>query len=225
MLTGQPLGAALADAIEKKGVRNADVARHFGIKGPSIYDWLKHGRIGKQHIPGLIAYFADVVEPSHWGIEDGSALAMTPTSPPATAGSYRVVQMDAEAGMGGELVNDDNPEIIHLVDFDRAYIRALMGFVPAPGRLKLVTGRGDSMMPAIQPGDVVLVDTGCEAFDGDGIYLVNSGHGHQIKRLHDRGGVIHVVSDNAVYGPPEPANDRTIIGGKVYLRNRLDRLG
>lgn len=60
----------MREAILRKEVSNAEVARAFGVKGPSVYDWLKHGRIGKQHINQLVAYFADVVPPSHWGIED-----------------------------------------------------------------------------------------------------------------------------------------------------------
>lgn len=69
MLTGPKLGAALREAIRRKGVSNAEVARVFDVKGPSVYDWLKHGRIGKQHINMLVSYFADVVPPAHWGIE------------------------------------------------------------------------------------------------------------------------------------------------------------
>lgn len=146
-----------------------------------------------------------------------------PISPPETDPGYVRVEQIGEADMGDGRVNDDFPDVIRSVDFTEPYIRSLVGFMPAPGRLKLVTGRGDSMVPTIMPGDVVLVDTGCNCFDGDGLYLVNSGNGQQIKRLHDRGGVIHVVSDNAVYAPV-PVNERTVIGGKVYLRNRLDRM-
>ncbi len=51
------------------------------------------------------------------------------------------------------------------------------------------------MTPTIAPGEVVLVDTGTHTFEGDGLYLVNVGHGHQIKRLQDRGRLF-VVSDN-----------------------------
>lgn len=144
-------------------------------------------------------------------------------SPPETDPGYVRVEQIGEADMGDGRVNDDFPDVIRSVDFTEPYIRSLVGFMPAPGRLKLVTGHGDSMVPTIMPGDVVLVDTGCASFDGDGLYLVNSGNGQQIKRLHDRGGVIHVVSDNAVYAPV-PVNERTVIGGKVYLRNRLDRM-
>lgn len=70
MYSGEKLGQALSEAIIKKGVRKADVARAFGIKQPSLSDWIKSGRIGKQHIDKLIEYFSDVVPPSHFGIQN-----------------------------------------------------------------------------------------------------------------------------------------------------------
>lgn len=146
-----------------------------------------------------------------------------PVSGSATERDYvRVQQLDAEAGMGDAVENVDYPEVIRAIDFEPGYIRSIVGFVPAPGRLRLITGNGDSMQPVIQPGDVVVVDTGITAFDGDGIYLINMGNGQQIKRLLDRG-VIHVASDNKSYGDPFPLPVGTLIGGKVYLRNRIER--
>ncbi len=141
----------------------------------------------------------------------------------ATASVYvRVQQLDAEAGMGEAVENPDYPEVIRAIDFEPSYIRSIVGFVPAPGRLRLITGNGDSMQPVIQPGDAVVVDTAITAFDGDGIYLINMGNGQQIKRLVDRG-VIHVASENKSYGDPFPIPEGTVIGGKVYLRNRIER--
>ena len=135
----------------------------------------------------------------------------------------RVQQLDAEAGMGGELVNDDHPEIVRAMDFTPSYIRGLVGFLPPPGRLVLITGRGDSMIPVIQPGDVVMVDTGTTSFDGDGIYLINTGGGHQIKALQHRGDAIYVVSANAGLYPAFPLPKGAQVGGKVYLRTRIER--
>jgi hypothetical protein len=86
MLTGHELVEALERAIALKGVKTADVARHFGIKGPSLYDWLKHGRIGKQHLSALISYFSDVVPPSHWGLDPSAEAAFTPPTLPVSAG-------------------------------------------------------------------------------------------------------------------------------------------
>lgn len=68
MLTGKELGAAISEAIRLKGVSVLDVARHFGVRGPSVHGWIREGRMGKDKIPGLVTYFADVVGPEHWGL-------------------------------------------------------------------------------------------------------------------------------------------------------------
>jgi len=144
---------------------------------------------------------------------------------PARNDDYlRLQHLDAEAGMGDARANPDHPEIIGEQTLAREYIRQVVGFVPRPGRLVLLTGRGDSMLPTIQPGDLLIVDTGITVFDYDGLYLINLGNGQQVKRLVDRGGsLVHVCSDNRLYDPfvmPEDA----VIGGKVYLRQRIERL-
>ena len=42
------------------------MARHFGIKPPSISDWINRGTIDKAKLDELFTYFADVVGPDHW---------------------------------------------------------------------------------------------------------------------------------------------------------------
>ena len=79
MLTGKELGDALRIAIEKKQalwqglgrgrLPKKEIASHFHIQPPSLNDWENFGRIGKQHLNELVAYFSDVVAPSHWGID------------------------------------------------------------------------------------------------------------------------------------------------------------
>lgn len=163
--------------------------------------------------------------PTQTGVADGGATyGSEQVAHSETRCEYvRVQQLDAEAGMGGELVNDDNPEVVRAMDFTPSYIRGLVGFLPPPGRLVLITGRGDSMIPVIQPGDVVMVDTGTTSFDGDGIYLINTGGGHQIKALQHRGDAIYVVSANAGLYPAFPLPRGAQVGGKVYLRTRIER--
>jgi transcriptional regulator with XRE-family HTH domain len=82
MLNGSELGDAIRLAMEMKGVKQRDVAEEFGISQPSVSEWLKFGRVDKRHINHLVAYFADVVSPEHWGL--GDVLPDTgPTSEPA----------------------------------------------------------------------------------------------------------------------------------------------
>lgn len=74
MYTGTQLGDAISTAIDLKIATGAApskkaIAIHFGIRPPSIYDWIKRGTIGKEKIPKLIHFFSDVVDRSHWGID------------------------------------------------------------------------------------------------------------------------------------------------------------
>lgn len=68
MLTGEKLGQAIGEAIRLKGVTQRAVAAHFGVKPPSVQDWIKRGTIDKAKLADLWAYFADVVGPEHWGM-------------------------------------------------------------------------------------------------------------------------------------------------------------
>ncbi|MGL5949114.1 MAG: LexA family protein [Aeromonas sp.] len=78
MFSGEELGKAFLRAYELKKAAGAvksktEVARHFGIKAPSIHDWIKKGSIGKEKLPILWEYFSDVVGPAHWGLSDWPA--------------------------------------------------------------------------------------------------------------------------------------------------------
>ena len=56
------LGHRLAIAMAEKEVDKVTVAKEFGVKPPSVYDWLEHGRIAKHHIPHLLAYFGGTLD-------------------------------------------------------------------------------------------------------------------------------------------------------------------
>lgn len=52
------LGEKLREAMRLRGVTQADVARAFGVKPPTVSkDWLRYGRIAKRHFPRLVEYF------------------------------------------------------------------------------------------------------------------------------------------------------------------------
>lgn len=73
MLNKEELGKAIASAIAKKKSigaikTQAEVAKHFNVKPPSINDWKARGTIDKSKIPELFRYFSDVVGPEHWGL-------------------------------------------------------------------------------------------------------------------------------------------------------------
>jgi predicted XRE-type DNA-binding protein len=85
MHTGAELGRALKAAMGKKGVTQKAVATAFGISQPSVSEWIKFGRIGKQHITKLVEFFGDVVGPEHWGLPHTWVASATHAAPPPAA--------------------------------------------------------------------------------------------------------------------------------------------
>lgn len=94
MLTGKRLGDAIRAAIKAKGVMQIDVAHHFGVRPPSVSDWLNRGTIAKEKLPELFAYFSDVVGPEHWGL-DRPLAARDPSA--AANGYYAIARGRREA--------------------------------------------------------------------------------------------------------------------------------
>ncbi|AVU02477.1 helix-turn-helix transcriptional regulator [Xanthomonas oryzae pv. oryzae] len=221
------IGSRVRRERELQGIERRELAAKTGV-GYSTLSELERG--GMQTTTKL-RVIADALGVSLQWLETGKGEKKPgiPVSPvletEKRTGDYvRVDQLDGDAGMGEGRINDDYPDVIRSMDLTPAYIRSVVGFVPPPGRLVLVTGRGDSMIPVIQPGESLIVDTGVSTFDGDGIYLINTGNGQQIKGLQDRGDAIYVVSANAALYPAFALPRGAIVGGKVYLRNRIDRL-
>lgn len=155
MLTGQALGKAIAEAIRLKGVTRQAVADHFGVKQPSTYDWTKHGRIDKKHLTGLVAYFADVVGPEHWGMAESDWL-------PALGFAQGV-------GLGVGIEADEYAQA-HGLMFRKSFY-AKIGANPKD--CFVFFGKGDSMQPTIQDGDAFLFVTSQTAMRKGNIYLLH----------------------------------------------------
>jgi phage repressor protein C with HTH and peptisase S24 domain len=48
------IGERLFDEMTRRALTHADIAEMFGVKPPSVYDWVNFGRIAKKHIPKLV---------------------------------------------------------------------------------------------------------------------------------------------------------------------------
>ena len=194
----------------ERGIRPADAARAFGVTTQTFNGWKKRGQVS--------ADASDTVRATMAGPTNGvSDSAMTD-------GYIRFDLFEGAAGMGLGDANSDYPEVIRTVDVAEWEIRRKLGFLPAPGRMKLMTGRGPSMRPKIEDGDVVMIDTWCTHFDGDDYYLINVDGDAQIKKLMKRSNGMWVVSSNPEF--PEwriDPHDLTVCG-KALIGLGLRRL-
>lgn len=86
MLKGKELGDAIAEAIRLKlasgaALSKTEIAKHFGVRLSSTYDWVKKGSIEKDKLPKLWEYFSDVVGPEHWGLKDKPPIPLSQEEP------------------------------------------------------------------------------------------------------------------------------------------------
>lgn len=68
-ITSKELGARLREQMSSKGTQPPELAALCGVRVPSVYDWLEHGRIAKKHLPRLAAFFGTSL--GYWLGEEG----------------------------------------------------------------------------------------------------------------------------------------------------------
>ena len=138
-------------------------------------------------------------------------------------GYVRFELFEGGAGMGVGLVNQDFPEVVRTIEIAEWEVRKKLGYLPAPGRIQLITGRGPSMRPKLEDGDIVWVDTTCDYFDGDDYYLINIGGETQIKMLQKRGDGMYVVSINPDFPTYRADEGEVAILGRALMHAGLRR--
>lgn len=79
--TERHIGDRLRDEMQARGMSVSEVATLFGVKAPSVYDWLNFGRIAKKHIPQLVEVFGHTAD---WWItgEESAKGNASPGFPP-----------------------------------------------------------------------------------------------------------------------------------------------
>lgn len=199
------LGQRLVHARVESGFSEpAEAARLAGITPSALYQ-LEAG--STKSLNGSTAVKLGRIYPAfrlEWLIEGtgtskSGAEVRTESSPEIPDGYVRFRMMDGEASGGHGAVNDDFPAAVREMDIAEWQVRTQLGFLPEPGRVQLVTVRGDSMYPDIKHGDVIMVDVVRGFFDGDGIYLINLNGFTLVKRLQMLSDGMHVISTNSKY--------------------------
>lgn len=237
MLSGEKLGSALREAMRLKGVGATAVARHFGIKPPSVYDWMERGCIDKKHLGRLVQFFVDVVPPSHWGVEPLemqtlSSAWIAQTTDHDQHSSQRTVAAEQPsvylAGASGPFTtsldfgtSNASAPVIAWADLDVLLMRpnwewpeeALVSFGAikraVSDKVKLVRVL-ESKIPTIEPGDRIAIDP--EALPEDDNVVLVKNHKGKLELARYR-----ALADGSweAMVPNEPARDPNKYGLSV----------
>ncbi|WP_241898426.1 S24 family peptidase [Stenotrophomonas maltophilia] len=209
--------------------------RHFadaaGIKNPAqVSQWVNRSRnatTGKPRVmSGRTARAIETalslpegwLDTQHDGADASVAKIAETETPP---GYVRFDLFEGGAGMGAGMVNQDYPEVVKTIEVAEWEVRRKLGYLPKPGRIQIITGRGPSMRPKLEDGDIVWIDTSCDYFDGDDYYLINIGGETQIKMLQKRGDGLYVVSVNTDFPAYRPDPGDVTILGKALIHAGL----
>ncbi|KQI67974.1 hypothetical protein AN189_12910 [Loktanella sp. 3ANDIMAR09] len=124
----------------------------------------------------------------------------TPRHGPApgkgTLHSKLVRRYDVQLSAGSGSISDRAEELTPIPFAPDFFSKKLGG--RNPDRMVIVDARGDSMVPTLGDGDLVMIDTS-EVDVRDAIYAVSYGDALFIKRLAKRGDRIDLISSNPEY--------------------------
>ena len=135
---------------------------------------------------------------------------------PVDARTIRIEELDVRASAGAGLTGE-NEKVVAEWQVPSGVVR---GYSTAPAtEMRIITVLGDSMEPALLPGQRVLVDTGDRKPSPPGIFVVWDGLGLVIKRVqmvpHSEPPRVRITSDNSKYESYERTLDEAYIQGRV----------
>ncbi|MFP1762059.1 S24 family peptidase [Lonsdalea quercina] len=202
------MASRIADLLAEKSWSQSDLARKLSITPQAVQGWVS----GKTMPRGIhLQKLSQVSDyPAHWFFMPRDAAADTvvyPATPlaaqlPAKRGEsqrYRVDMLPIQVSAGhGAVSSSEFVETVKAIEYTHEQARQLFGGKPASA-IKMVTVKGDSMAPTIEPGDMIFVDVSVDTFDGDGIYVFVFGNMLYVKRLQMLKHRLLVLSDNAKY--------------------------
>ncbi len=125
-----------------------------------------------------------------------------------------IQQIDLAYGMGGMFT--DVPIEIDVLKFPKIWVETIT-YSP-PTMLTWARGRGDSMLPTIHDGDVILLDRSqTRVTEQDAIWAFTVGDVGSIKRLRIKGDRFVILSDNPSVPDDEELQDLVRIVGRVIF--------
>jgi phage repressor protein C with HTH and peptisase S24 domain len=133
-----------------------------------------------------------------------------------------IQEIDVRAAAGVGALNEDHPEVLATSRLPRTVLH--QDLQVHESQVKLMSVRGDSMLPTLADGDRILVDTSHKLPSPPGIYVVFDGLGVVAKRVDAVPGEkkLRLHSDNPLYTPYDCSPDEvSVIGRVIWAAKRL----
>ncbi|WP_264943939.1 XRE family transcriptional regulator [Sphingomonas canadensis] len=131
----------------------------------------------------------------------------------------QVHEIDLAYGLGGTY--SDGPIEAEVLHFPRTWLRSITKTPPA--MLTFARGKGDSMEPTLQDGDIVLIDRSVQTIrEQDAIWALTNGDIAMIKRVRVKGDRVTILSDNDRVPDDDFHHEEiNVVGRVVFIGRRI----
>lgn len=211
------MGERLKARARQLGMHAGKVAELARVNRSFVYDIMR-GRSQNPDFDKLDAVAAVLKVERNWLIHGmGNVEGEAPLLDNPDNALVAIPHVSVTSSMASANIVDAEPNYRRPYRFQRSWIRHDLKADPA--KLRVMQIEGDSMMPTLHDGDVVLVDTGRRSPTPPGIFVLHDGLAFGAKRLElipnsDRPR-IRIISDNPRYAPHEGTADEVNIIGRV----------
>lgn len=183
--------------------------RLLGVPSSSFENYWKGKRVWPTELLGELAERLETtVDALLLGPNSGSALDLVSVS-----------EIDLAYGLGGTY--SDVPIESQVLHFPRTWLESIT--ITPPALLTFARGRGDSMQPTLQDGDIVLIDRSVRTIrEQDAIWALTLGDIAMIKRVRVKGERVSLLSDNDRIPPDEVHHEEVnVVGRVVFIGRRI----
>jgi phage repressor protein C with HTH and peptisase S24 domain/DNA-binding Xre family transcriptional regulator len=204
------IGDRLREAMTQRKVEQDQLANAVGCTQGAISHILNGHTLRSRFLPEIADYLK---VPLGWLRGDLDDYPHTSVQPEQTSvPMVQIAMVDMAYGMGATFAGDS--VAVDLIDFPKLWVDQLTH--SAAVNLAWARGKGDSMAPTINDGDMVLIDrTERRVEDQDLIWAFTIGDMAMIKRLRIRGDEVTIMSDNASVRPATAHPEEINIIGRI----------
>jgi phage repressor protein C with HTH and peptisase S24 domain len=198
------------------GMNAREVAEQARVNRSFVYDIMR-GRSEHPNLEKLDKVARAIKVDRDWLLKGKGQVEGDEPEIAEADGFIAVPSVEITASMGGGQILSDEVEDGEPYHFKNSWITRRLRADPA--NLRIMHVEGDSMMPTLHDGDVVLVDLARALPTPPGIFVLFDGMGLVAKRLEHIPNSdpprVRVISDNTFYTPYERIADEIKIIGRI----------
>jgi len=184
-------------------------AKEMGIPGGTFSRIWKEGTVPKSELLTRISKHTDVS--LNWLLLGAGPMLMSDVET-TTGDAIEIPRYDVHLSAGDGHLNDHKARLLDYIPFTREFLQKKLNRSSIKD-LSILEATGDSMLPTISDGDLVLIDESDKS-EIDGIFAYVQGDFARIKRLRFMmGGKIEIVSDNEIYASETVTGSDLAIAG------------